>query len=266
MGTNDRTTYVDRLKTYPVEQFNKDTDVFPYYVNFRKGDVIVRVPIAMDANAYKYVQENSSQFLSKLKVELTSEYAGSCEEMSSFPPKPTKNKSYILISDTNDKHLTEEPDEARPIDQIILFSNEFRKIRCFYGLTYGDVSESIARCYGTQVSNYMLFRMEKSALTAWRHSAEVELIRRWLADMKSPKSRARLFPPLKLKRSLLSKYDTLALKSVTFTKAQEAKLEEFYRRNENPAKVGLQHLKEELGVQVWKIRQWLKWRALRDKE
>nr|CDS28112.1 Homeodomain,homeobox [Hymenolepis microstoma] len=266
MGTNDHRADVDRLKTYPVEEFNKDTDVFPYYVNFRKDGVVVRVPIAMDVNAYKFAQENSPQFLSKLKDELTSEYGGSCEERPSFLSKPANNKSFILISDTNDKQLDAKAYEASPIDQIILFRNEFRKLRCLYGLTYDDVSESIARCYETQVSNHMLFRLEKCALTAWKHSVEVELIQRWITDMKSPKSRAQLFPPSKLKRSLLSKYDTLALKSITFTKAQEAKLEEFYKRNKRPGKDGLHHLKEELGVQVWKIRQWLKWRALRDKE
>ncbi|VDL61061.1 unnamed protein product [Hymenolepis diminuta] len=271
MDINDRISYADHLRTYPVEKFDRDTNVFPYYVNFKKNDVVVRVPIAMDPNSYKCAQENSPQFLRKLKEELLSRYAGPSKERSSYLSKLSKNKLYILISDADHKDLSatslqKSPESTSVIDQIISFRNEFRKLRCFYGLSYDDVSESIARCYETQLSNHMLFRLEMCALTAWKHSVEVELIRRWMADMKSPKSRARLFSPSKLKRSLLIKYDTLALKSITFTKAQEAKLEKLYRRNKSPDKDELRQLKEELGINVWKIRQWLKWRALRDRE
>ncbi|KAM7533554.1 hypothetical protein Aperf_G00000120516 [Anoplocephala perfoliata] len=272
MTSDDHSSLEERLKTYPVEGFNTETDVFPYYITFKKDDIEVRVPIAIDANSFRCVQENSSLFINKLKEVLMSKYAESSSTEGSPPlSNLDKSKRYILISDTSKKDFEADSaqkssEDVSAFDQMIAFRNDFRKIRCFYGLTYDDVSRSIASCYGTQATNHMLYRIEMCSLTAWRHSEEVELIRRWVADMKCPKKRAQLFPPWKLKESLLMKYETLAAKSVTFTNEQEEKLESFYQQNKTQDKDEMQQLKEELGLQVWKIRQWLKARALRDKE
>ena len=41
MSTDDLVQLKERLKGFPVEPFNKDTNVYPYYVTFVKGDLKV---------------------------------------------------------------------------------------------------------------------------------------------------------------------------------------------------------------------------------
>lgn len=99
MASDDRSSLKERLKTYPVEEFNRETNVFPYYITFKKDDIEVRVPVAIDANAYRCVQENASVFMSKLKEELASKYAGSSTKCIPALSKLDKSKQYILICD-----------------------------------------------------------------------------------------------------------------------------------------------------------------------
>ena len=77
---------------------------------------------------------------------------------------------------------------------------------CVTGLTYDDTAQSISNCYKVEMTAYMLYRLELCSMTAWKHSQEIGIIRRWMIDMKTPKRRARLFPPWKLKQSLLMRY------------------------------------------------------------
>ena len=76
----------------------------------------------------------------------------------------------------------------------------------FIGLTYDDTAQSILNCYKVEKTPYMLYRLEMCSMTAWKHSQEISLIRRWMIDMKTPKRRAHLFPPWKLKQSLMMRY------------------------------------------------------------
>lgn len=41
MSTDDQAGLKERLKYYPVEPFNRDTNVYPYYVTFAKDGVKV---------------------------------------------------------------------------------------------------------------------------------------------------------------------------------------------------------------------------------
>nr|CDS22502.1 ceramide synthase longevity assurance homolog [Echinococcus granulosus] len=269
MSTDEQASLKERLKTYPVEPFDRDTNVFPYYVIFTKDNVKVRVPIALDSNAYRCVQENSPLFLEKLKDQLFSKFPEASSEKTPVVPKLDSKKSYILVSDTSKKDVTLALPSISSMtnslfDEMVNFRREFRRIRCFYGLTYDDVAQSILNCYKVDQSAYMLYRLEMCSLTAWKHSQELALIRRWVADMKTPKQRARLFPPRKLKQSLLMRYEKLAAKSVTFTKDQQEKLEKFYLKKKKPSNEDLRELKEQLGLQVWKMRYWLRERSLND--
>ncbi|KAL5111843.1 hypothetical protein TcWFU_003812 [Taenia crassiceps] len=252
MSTDEQAGLRERLASYPVEPFNKYTNVYPYYVMFAKGDVKVRVPIALDANAYRCIQENPLPFLEKLRDQLSSKFSETSSEKTAIMPKLDTKKSYILVSDTPRKDVAfDNPNKISIVNSIfnemVNLRKEFKRIRCFYGLTYGDVAQSILDCYKVDQSAYMLYRLERCSLTAWKHSQVLTLIRRWMMDMKTPKQRARLFPPWKLKRFLSLRYEKLSAKSVTFTKDQQEELERFYTKMKKPSNEDLRELKQQLG-------------------
>ncbi|KAL5963117.1 POU domain clas 2 transcription factor 3 [Taenia solium] len=271
MSADEQAGLKERLKSYPVEPFNRDTNVYPYYVIFAKDGVKVRVPIALDANAYRCVQENTLPFLEKLKDQLSSKFSETTSERTATLPKLDSKKPYILVSDTSRKDVTlANPNKTstanKLFDETVNFRKEFKRIRCFYGLTYDDVAQSILNCYKVNQSADMLSRLERCSLTAWKHSQVLALIRRWMTDMKTPKQRARLFPPWKLKQSLSMRYEKLSAKSVTFTKDQQEELEKFYSKKKKRSNEDLRELKKQLGLQVWKIRYWLRERELKDED
>ncbi|VDK39201.1 unnamed protein product [Taenia asiatica] len=279
MSADEQAGLKERLKSYPVEPFNRDTNVYPYYVIFAKDGVKVRVPIALDANAYRCVQENTLPFLEKLKEQLSSKFSETSSEKTATLPKLDSKKPYILVSDTSRKDVTlvnlnKTSTANKLFDETVNFRKEFRRIRCFYGnfnhvifcLTYDDVAQSILTCYKVNQSADMLSRLERCSLMAWKHSQVLALIRRWMTDMKTPKQRARLFPSWKLKQSLSMRYEKLSAKSVTFTKDQQEELEEFYLKKKKRSNEDLRELKEQLGLQVWKIRYWLRERELKDED
>ncbi|VDM33451.1 unnamed protein product [Hydatigera taeniaeformis] len=235
MSKDEQSALKERLMTFPVEPFNDETNIYPYYVIFANGGVKVKVPIAVDANTYCCIQENSSLFLEKLKDQLSTMFPKTLSEDTSMSPRLDSKKSYILVSDTSKQDLalvnpSEHSITNSSFDEMRNFQNEFRRIRCFYGLTYSDVAQSLSDCYKVNQSAYMIYRLERCSLTAWKHSQVLALIRRWMADMKTPKRRARLFPPWKLKQSLLMRYEKLGAKSITFTKDQQAEMEKFYTK------------------------------------
>uniref|UniRef100_A0A5K3EHI2 POU-specific domain-containing protein n=1 Tax=Mesocestoides corti TaxID=53468 RepID=A0A5K3EHI2_MESCO len=274
MEIDEHVNLKDRFKNYPLEPFNKETNVYPYYLTFEKNGVKVNVPIGLDANAYRCVRENSSVFINKLKEQLLSKFSCPQEEIeandhedNSTPHKlltrPNRSKSNILISDTSKKEALQDSRSSSPqpnslFDDMRVIRAEFRRTRKFYGLSYEDISRAFANCYNVQRSANFLCRLEMCSLTVWKYSQELPLIRRWLADMRIPKKRALLFPPWKLKQTLLMRYEKLACKSITFTKDQLKELNSFCSENANPSNEDFRELKKRLGIPVWKLRVWLK--------